>query len=67
LSPQQKCLPPELQQHNAPTINFFDTNKCNQRKKACSDKGHVTFTTLNMLESLADLTDTDRHLLQEQI
>ena len=97
LCPPQKCLPPELQQHNTPTFIFififiiepciydtqlvhllvcnpqwpptfnFDTNKCNQSKKACSDKGHVTFTTLNTPVNLADLTDLDWHLLQEQI
>lgn len=36
-------------------------------KKACSDKGHATFTTLNMVLYLADLNDLDHHLLQEQI
>jgi len=54
-------------QHNTPTFNFLDTNKCNQSRNACSDKGHVTFTTLNMLVNLADLTDLDCHLLQEPI
>jgi hypothetical protein len=40
---------------------------CNQSKKVCSDNGHVTFTTLNMVLYLAYLNDLDHNLLQEQI
>lgn len=57
LCPPQKCLPRELQQHNTPTSDFLDTRKCNLSKNACSNKGHATFATLNMLVNLADLTD----------
>lgn len=67
LCPPQKRLPPELQKENTPTFNFLNTNKCNQSKKECTDKGLVTFITPNMLFYLADLTDIELHLLQEQI